>query len=205
MSDVIKTHIDAMLIDVNVCLPAKIVSYDSATQYADVQVQLLQGLIDGNTAEYPIIPNVPVKHPRASGGQAFIHMPLQNGDDVILVFSQRSLDNWKTQGGMQDPDDPRKFNIADAYALVGGSALPDAFSPATENAIEIVNGNSALNVFPDGKFQITNGANELITLVQQLVQTLSTDTVNTIFGPMQLNAFETYVQIAEKLQTLVGS
>lgn len=201
LSDVIKTLVDSMMLDMNVCLPAKIVTYDKATQYADVEIQLLQGLIDGTTLKYPIIPSVPVMHPKA--GKSFIHMPVKEGDDVVLVFSHRSLDNWKSQGGMSDPQDSRKFHITDAFAMLGGSAMPDSFSPATDGAIEIVNGTSAINVFPDGKFQIMNGTVELITLLQTLVETLSKDTTNTILGPMQLNAFLTYAQIANKIKTLM--
>ena len=131
-------------------------------------------------------------------------MPLQAGDDVTLVFSQRSLDNWKSSGGMTDPQDARKHHITDAYALIGGSSMGDAFSVDDPSAIEAVNGDSKLQIFPDGTFAIKNGTTELITQVQLLAKTLSTDTTNTIFGPMQLNAFETYTQIAEDVETLVN-
>jgi hypothetical protein len=202
-SDIIRALIDKVLLDLNVCLPAKIISYDPETQYADVQIQLYQN-VNGAMVEYPPIPNVPVKHPRAAGGTCRIHMPLQPGDDVTLIFSQRSLDNWKTEGGMTDPADPRKHHITDAYALIGGSSMADAFSVEDPSAIEMVNGDSKIQVFPDGTFAIKNGTTELITQVQLLAKTLSTDTTNTIFGPMQLNAFETYEEIAQNVETLVN-
>ena len=225
--DVIRTIVDSVIMDLNVCLPAKVVSYDSSKQYASVKIQLYQGLGDGTLKEYPVIPNVPVKWPRAAGGKAFIHLPLAAGDDVILVFSQRSLDNWKSQGGMSDPADPRKHHLTDAYALVGGSALPDAFVPKAPDSIELVNGSTNVVVHPDGTFEAkndgldfklhpggqieaTNQTGELLDILDQITtetqtgfQTLSTDTVNTIFGPTPLNGFAEYTMIANQLQTLL--
>lgn len=208
-SDVIRATIDTVLMDLNVCLPAKIKTYDKDTQYADVEIQLFTAYIDGTLVPLPVIPNVPVKWPRANGGAAFIHMPLVPGDDVILVFSQRSLDNWKTTGGMSDPNDPRKHHITDAYALVGGSALPDAFTPSTTDSIEIVNGDTQVIVHPGGKFQAINPTGELIDILDQITEqvsmtneTLSEDTVSTIFGPQQLLMFETYATIHEQLEEL---
>jgi hypothetical protein len=202
MSDVIRTLVDQMLLQLFVCLPAKIVSYDSATQYANVEVQLLKAFTDGSTQAHPVIPNVPVKHPRAAGGTAFIHMPLEPGDDVTLVFSQRSLDNWKTQGGMTATGDTRKHHITDAYALIGGSAIPDAFTPAADGSIEIVNGDGKINIYPSGKFKFGNASADLIDQLQQGFQKLSEDTVNTIFGPSPLNNFSTYADIATALGSL---
>ena len=211
MSDVVRCIVDEMLFNVNVCLPAKIVTYYPKTQTADVQIQLLKKYSDMTTEPHPVLPGVPVKHPRANAGAAFIHMPLVNGDDVLLVFSQRSLDNWKQTGGMSDPDDYRKHDFSDAFALVGGSAPAVPFSVSDTNAIMIVNGTSVLKVNANGTFVATNGSNELVNLLVQLAtnlqtlsQTLSTDTVNTIFGPTPLNSFSEYSTLATQFQTLVN-
>ena len=204
LHETMRASIERVLIGMYFCLPAKIVSYDPETQYADLQIQLLLQLSDDSTAPFPVLPNVPVKHLRARGGAAFIHMPLEAGDDMLLVFSQRSLDNWKTQGGMTNPDDNRKFDLTDAFALIGGSAIPDAFTPQTTDAIEIVNGEAAIQIFPDGHFKITNGVSELISLTQQLAQQCAEMTTNTIFGPMPPNNFAEFVDIALELESLVG-
>lgn len=210
LASVIRSLVDSMLLDLNVCMPAKIVTYNPLTQYADVQIQLFQGFSDGSLVPYPIIPNVPVKHPRAFGGKAFMHMPLVIGDDVLLVFSQRSIDNWKTQGVMSDPDDLRKHHITDAFALIGGSGLPEAFSVSNPLAIEIVNGLTKVDILPTGQFSVKNSIGELISVLDQisqkvetLAQTLSTDTVNTIFGPVPLNSFVEYATLATELTALI--
>lgn len=216
-SDVVRTIVDAVLLDLNVCIPGKIVSYDSAKQYADVQIQLYQK-VNETLVSYPVIPNVPVVHPRANGGKTFIHLPLQPGDDVLLVFSQRSLDAWKTSGGLTDPNDPRKHHITDAFAIPGGSSMADAFTVTDPTAIEITNKDSSIIVLPSGKFKIQNTVNELLDLLvqtltkqQAFLDTIKSDTTNTIFGPQKLNAFLIYTQLAldvaaikAKMETLKG-
>lgn len=175
MAEVMRTVIERRLSEMHVCLPAKVVTYDKATQLASVEIQLQKLYEDGTLLSWPIISNVPVKHPRAQGTETFIHMPLQPGDDLVLVFSERSLDNWKTQGGMTDPNDRRKFSITDAFALIGGSAIPDAFTPETDDSIEIVNGDSKAIVHPDGKYELKGGndddfikaVRDLVILIQQ--------------------------------------
>lgn len=201
MSDMVRAIVDTMLLDMYFALPAKISSYDSDTQYADVKIQLLQSFDDGSTQEYPVIPNVPVKHPRANSGAARIHMPLKPGDDVVLMFTSRSLDAWKQSGGMTDPADPRKHNIADCFALIGGSSMADAFDVNDPDAIEIVNGESMMQIFPDGTFNIANGSTDLLSNVSNLATTLSTAST-VVGGPFIASVVEQLEQIAENVQSL---
>jgi len=37
-----------------------------------------------------------------------------------LIFSERSLDTWLTYGGIQKPDDFRKHDLSDAFAIPMG-------------------------------------------------------------------------------------
>ena len=67
-----------------------------------------------------------------------------------------------------------------------------------------VNGEAAIQIFPDGHFKITNGVSELISLTQQLAQQCAEMTTNTIFGPMPPNNFAEFVDIALELESLVG-
>lgn len=170
LADAIRTHIDAVLVQMNVCLPAKIEKYYPETQYADVQIQLKQKYEDGTLVARPIVPNVPVKWARGRAGKIRIHFGLEKGDDVTLIFSQRSLDNWKTQGGLQDPNDRRKFHLSDAFALVGGSAEPDKFPVNDPESIEIVNESGVIQVKKDGTLNLGNYAPSKSVALGEAVQ-----------------------------------
>lgn len=106
------------LTNLRVSLPARIERYDSSTQKAEVSPLLEKRNADGSTTALPVITNVPVIFPR--GGKARITFPLERGDSVLLVFSDRSLDRWLSgQGQRVTPDDPRKHDLSDAVAIPG--------------------------------------------------------------------------------------
>ena len=184
ITETIRVNIEQELNRINTCLPAKVVKYNVEEQKADVKIQLLkaydteEGLV---TAEYAVIPDVPVVHPRA--GDAFIHLPIEEGDHVMLVFAQRSLDNWKSGDAISDPADRRKFNLTDAYAIPGGYPFVKKFTVQDPKDIEIINDSGRLSVKPDGKFQLTNGTDELVAVIEELIKELKDAQVLTMGGP----------------------
>jgi phage baseplate assembly protein gpV len=116
--------------DMHICMPAKILEYDYTKQKAKVQPALNQKYNDGEVIELPAIYNVPVVHP-ASGG-ASITFPVNVNDTVLLVFSEKSLEEWLSNGEQVTPDDPRQNNLTDAIALLGLNPFSKT-SPAENN------------------------------------------------------------------------
>ena len=116
--------------DMHICMPAKILEYDYTKQKAKVQPALNQKYNDGEVIELPAIYNVPVVHP-ASGG-ASITFPVNVNDTVLLVFSEKSLEDWLSNGEQVTPDDPRQNNLTDAIALLGLNPFSKT-SPAANN------------------------------------------------------------------------
>ena len=108
---------------VHTSLPGKVVSYDSATQTCTVTcaVDFKYAHPDsGEPVSYspPAIANVPVAFPGA--GDWSMTWPLTAGDDVLLVFAERGLDEWKSHGGGgHQPTDVRRFDLSDAVAIPG--------------------------------------------------------------------------------------
>lgn len=115
--ELLNTIISNKLADMNICMPAKIIGYDHTKRKAKVQPALNQRYNDGEVVKLPIIFNVPVIHP--SSGGASIIFPVAIGDDVLLVFSQRSLEEWLQNGEQVTPDDPRQNDLTDAIAFLG--------------------------------------------------------------------------------------
>lgn len=100
-------------------LPARVESYDPATQSCSVQ-PLLKGRRRGEAGEdivenRAIINSVPVVFP--GGGGFRITFPIERGDTVMLVMSTFSLDRWKARGGVVDPEDERRWDPSDAVAF----------------------------------------------------------------------------------------
>lgn len=201
LAQVIKDAIEARLFDLHTCLPAKIVSYDANKMKASVQPVLQRSYSNGKLVTMPIINDVPVLMPRA--GKAFVSLPLKAGDAVTLVFSERSLDKWKSVGDVTSPDDPRKFHISDAYAFPGGYSF-NSSAAADPNDVLVVNDKTEVRLKAGGKFAAKNlnTSDELVDLVHQMATLLETTTTNTIFGPMKLNDFAQFGVIKTKLANL---
>jgi hypothetical protein len=84
-----------------VALPGVVRKYDSVTQRADVKPLLERAYTDDTgddlTDDLPEIPKVPVVFPRA--GNFFFSMPVEAGDNVLLLFCDRSIDNYMQSNG----------------------------------------------------------------------------------------------------------
>lgn len=152
LANVIRSAIESRLAEVHVSLPAKVLKYYEEEQRADVQPQLMRKYMDGTLMPLPTILNVPVAHPRS--GNAIIHLPIEPNDIVQLVFCERSLDKWLAQGGITDPEDPRKHSLSDAWAYPGGYPFGKAIVPGDPKAIEMKNKEVELRVRSDGKVSI---------------------------------------------------
>jgi hypothetical protein len=114
--DAIEGGVSAMVGEINTSMPGVVVSYDAGRNRAVVRPALPRMLADGEALEAPTIAEVPVLWPTAGG--AVFTMPLKEGDQVWLDFSQRSLEGW-LQGNDAAPDDPRQFDLSDCVARPG--------------------------------------------------------------------------------------
>lgn len=108
--------------------PGVIVSYDAATQRATVALGISVRVKRPGGAvvhEAPVtVPNVPIAWPQAGGYS--LTFPLAAGDEVMLVFSSRSLDEWKLGAARSgvEASDPRRFAVQDAIAFPTKAATP---------------------------------------------------------------------------------
>ena len=112
---------------VHVSMPGVVVSYDRDSQTASVQPVLQARQVDeeGTSTALKLAPlgGVPVLFPQGSGGLYSITWDLLPGDPVLLVFSERSLDEWKATGSTDiAPQDYRRFDPSDAVAWAGLSS-----------------------------------------------------------------------------------
>lgn len=207
LDEVIRRAIQAALLRARVMLPAKIVKVHG-NQRIDVQPTLKTRYRDGTVVDLPVIQQVPVNMPVGNGWS--IKLPIAVGDAGMLIFSDRSLSAWKASNGATvDPQDSRQHDYADPVFVPGLVPFSQQTQDATTDMV-LTNGKAVFRVQKAGTFQAKNQQNELMDLLvqittqcQSLSNTLSSDTVNTIFGPTKLNAFSTYQNIATQLQQLL--
>jgi len=113
-AEIIRKYVDSRLADVHTMMPGRIESFDAEKQKADVSPMLkrVQEADDGAIVEdIPVIPSVPVQFPRAGGHM--ITFPVQRGDRCMLVFAERSIDNYQLGGGGEESGPPARYSAAD--------------------------------------------------------------------------------------------
>jgi hypothetical protein len=86
-----------------------------------------------------------------------ITFPLVAGDEVSLFFIERSIDNWLTQGGIQSPNDTRKFDLSDAYAVPVLYSQQEVLADFDPTNMEIRNAanDTKITIKPSGEVVIT--------------------------------------------------
>lgn len=202
LAQVIQDAIDAKLLDVHVSMPGTIVTYDAAKQKASVQPSLQKKYATGKLITLPVITNVPVIMPRA--GKAFVSLPLKAGDSVLLIFAERSIDRWSQKGGVNDPGDPRKFSLSDAFAIPGGYPFNNTFSGDAEDLI-VENDNAQIKLKAAGKFQVKKkGGDELFDLISQSLQAIIDARTMTAIGPQPFLNLASFIALKAKIDALKG-
>ena len=159
---------DRMAYRINTAIPGVIVSFDPETRLAEVNPAIMQKtFIDGATGyeQLPTIISVPCYFPFSSISGFSLTFPVKTGDSCLLIFSQRCIDNWLENGGIQLPEDglgSRHHDITDAFALVGFTSLVDEIPTFNMNGIELRNRDASIHMLvTDSKVEVKAGTSIL--------------------------------------------
>ena len=181
------------MIDVHTSIPAIVVSFDAVkkTKYAIPAIKRkYEGSVEAE--QLPLLVDIPVNFPQSS--KAIVAFPLEAGDPVTLVFSERSLDFWKKSGGIVDPDDRRTHSLSDAVAFPGSFHIGGGI-PANSDDFIIKYYNGLIKMTKDDKITIGNNNAELLKILSDLLTGLENALVNTNLGPQPLINASTFTAL----------
>ena len=103
---------------INTAMPGIVNAYDAAKRTVQVTPAIKRTFTDGRQpVSYPVLEDVPVLFP--AFGIYRIEAPLEAGDAVLLIFSQRGLADFKASRTSSLPSDGGFFSLSDAIALPG--------------------------------------------------------------------------------------
>jgi len=117
-SDVVRKGVQEAIMDLDVCMPVEIKSYDKVKLQASVLPEFDIELSDGDIIEPKEMKGIPVCFPMSSSSA--IIFELKPGDKGVLVVSQRSLDSWKL-GITRSLIDSTYFQAGDGFLIPGVS------------------------------------------------------------------------------------
>ncbi len=174
LADNIRQGVNNRLKDLHTSMPGIIQSFDPVNQTASVQAAVRRVFItrEGTNEilapqDIPILINVPVQFPR--GGGFSLTFPVKKGDECLLVFAERSFDEWHKFGGVRDPGARRFHSLSDATAFVGISSIPNKVPNYDANntqlkkddgsAVVSINNDSSIDITADSDINAISQAN----------------------------------------------
>lgn len=200
---VIQDAIESRILDLHTALPGEIVSYSHEDQRATVQPQLKRQYRDGSSIDIPRIEDVPVLWPRSK--DAFLHFPLAPGDQVLLIFVERSIDRWKAVGGSVTPSEKRRHAYSDAVAIPGFYPFSESFPVQDNEKAYLVNDRASVSLAKNGTFQFEGrGGEELMQILDEVITLCSEMRTNTIFGPLRVNEWPLFLSLSRRIKRLKG-
>lgn len=116
LADAIKRDLTRSLNCVKI---GRIERFDATKKTAEIQI-LFKRVTPGGIVSYPLLVDCPVFTLQGGGGA--VQMPVQAGDACIVLFADRSIDIWFSNGSEAAPDSARCHDLSDGIALVGINA-----------------------------------------------------------------------------------
>jgi hypothetical protein len=151
----IRAHIESSRNEIHTAMPGIIKSFDATTQTASVQPCIHRFFRGDGFKELPRLFDVPVVFPR--GGGFVLTFPIAAGDECLLIFSERAIDNWHAKGGTQPPSEFRTHDLSDAFAQVGAASLGKVVANLATDGVELrsLDGTSVVKIDTSGNITAT--------------------------------------------------
>jgi len=154
--DVLEKQRNIIFSSLNCVQVGTIEAFDLVTCTAKVSVNAKKKLDNGSVYDYPLLTDCPVFV--LTAGDAFVNMPPESGDTCIILFNDRSIDNWFLSGEKTEPNSQRMHSLSDGMVLVGIRSLsdPPSFSlgkvgiDAGSKLLELKNSTNTLKTLIDG-------------------------------------------------------
>ena len=123
--------------------------------------------VNGNKRYEEITPLVDVPFVVITGGVGGLQMPIAAGDECLLFFNDREIDNWYVSGEISTPTSRRTHDFSDAVALVGVRSLSRLLVGYLADQVKLYYNNTSV-VLDDTQIElnasdkvVTNAASEL--------------------------------------------
>ena len=183
LRDLLNLHKKEIMLALNCHAVATVQSFNSTLQTvtATLNYQRTQNVRDSVTGiystvlqSYPILVDVPVLIPH--GGSASLTFPVAAGDQCLILFNDRDIDNWFQGNNNSGPATTRLHSFSDGFALIGPRSMNSADASYDTTRAVLKNGSTLVGV-GSSHVKIANAGTTLNTLLQTLITDLKALTV----------------------------
>lgn len=161
----------------------------------------ITGVVAPVSENYPLLVDAPVVC--LGGGLGALTFPITVGDDCLVLFNDRDIDNWFQGSRTSTLATSRLHSFSDAFILVGIRSLNNILTDYNNSEVELRYGSNtltlgaasckvdfetgvSLELDSTGKLKITNLTGEFVATLYQLMTDIQNATTNTVFGPQPL-------------------
>lgn len=156
------------------------IDWNNGSPYASVKLGVMgRAIDDGQNVSFhdlPILQDCPVIFPR--GGGYSLTFPIQKGDECVVFFSARSIDEFITQGKAAPAYDLRMTDLSDGMVFVGLMSQKKPLQNISSNSCQLRSddGKNFINI-SDGNITI-QAENEITLQVGQCQVVINSNGVN---------------------------
>jgi len=214
MKDLLDLFGKNLMINFNSHHIGKIQEFDETDQTAIVSINYKKtfflpdalGVYQPQLVDYPLMADVPVMC--FGGGNGALTFPIKPGDDCLLCFNDRDLDNWFQGSSSSAVATSRLHSFADGIALVGLRSRKDVIVDYDTDGIALrtkdgltkiliaedgskitttVGPAMTVEIDATGKVKILNASGiDLVAALDKLFQDIQAGLVTTLLGPQPL-------------------
>lgn len=168
-----------IMINFNCHAIAKIESFDAEKRTVKAKMLYCKTVYvkDKETlVEYPLLLDVPVVI--LGGGNGRLTFPIAKGDECLILFNDRDIDNWMAGAKSGPVRTTRLHSFADAMALVGFLQV----SSYDTTRVKLSNGDTFVGI-SDSKIKIANNLTSLNECLADLIDKIKAiSTTNAVPG-----------------------
>lgn len=139
--------------NLRVAVPGIIRSFDAAEQTVSVQPALREVIYNKMgtpvNLELPELLDVPIIMPHA--GDYAITLPIQVGDECLVIFADMCIDAWWQNGDVQNQIELRRHDLSDAFAILGPWSQPKRLTNYHTDKLQLYNIKSGTGIEIDAQ------------------------------------------------------
>lgn len=180
LGEILEQHKKNTLLNFNCHHVGTIQAFNASNQTATVSVNYLKTFYKLNTTTntydsvpvpYPVLVQCPVIF--LGGGLTHLTFPVSQGDECLILFNDRDLDNWFVNGAGSEVNSSRLHSFSDGIILVGLRSSKNVISGFDSTRAVISDGNAKCGINPTNhKVTIQNNTQTLNNAIQDLIKAI---------------------------------
>lgn len=190
LKDLLDLHKKDIFLNLNCHAVATIVAFDPELQTATATINYTRTFfekgangqaVNPTQVKFPALVDCPVMF--LGGGATSLTFPVEPGNECLVLFNDRAIDNWFQSGQVTPLSSSRLHSFSDAILLVGLRSTPNVIPDFdTTRAALSYEGGGKVGVGPS-KVLVGNAVTTLNTLLQNLVTAIKDiTTTNCVVG-----------------------